>query len=459
MAVHFGPENALGKPVWGFGPNIEVVAKVKEGLLTEGFWKGDVVVRRWDGFCLDTHMVASVVVNDAGQPICIQASFADITERKKAEIALQDSEARFRELFNRMSSGVAVYKAVDNGGDFIFLDFNPAAERIEKISKQDILGKRVSVVFPGVKEFGIFKVFQRVWQTSQPEYFPQNIYKDGKDSGSWRENWVFKLGADEVVAIYNDITERKRAEEKLQAAYAQETRLRQHLEEEAQNRIRFIDVLAHELKGPLTPMLTSSGILREILPPDSGSRLQRLTDNIFNGTNLLNSRLDELLEVARYARGAVNLNKELIDTRQFIEQVVSRYTPAIARRNQELIVELAEDIPVVSLDRSRLEQVLVNLLSNASKYSPEGCRILLTVGRRDGHLLISVKDEGIGICPEDQPILFQPYQRVGQEQHKTQGLGLGLTVVKSIIEAHGGKIWVTSKLGQGSTFSFTIPLK
>lgn|GEM_PF-7103635 len=139
----------------------------------------------------------------------------DITERKKAEIALQESEVRFRELFNHMSSGVAVYEVIDNGEDFIFKDFNPAAEKIEKISGKDILGKRLSETFPGVKAFGIFEVFRRVWQTGKSEHFPDKIYMDKQGLGSWRESWVFKLPTGEIVVVYNDITERKQAEEQI----------------------------------------------------------------------------------------------------------------------------------------------------------------------------------------------------------------------------------------------------
>lgn len=131
---------------------------------------------------------------------------------------LTQSEEQYRELFNHMSSGIAMYEAVDNGGDFIFRDFNPAAEKIEKTSRKDILGKRVSEVFPGVKTFGIFEVFQRVWQTGKAEYFPEKIYQDDRDSGSWRESWVFKLPDGEIVAVYNNITDRKHIEEALQGA-------------------------------------------------------------------------------------------------------------------------------------------------------------------------------------------------------------------------------------------------
>ena len=129
---------------------------------------------------------------------------------------LEESEGRFRGLFETMSSGVAVYEAVDNGKDFIFKDFNPAGERIEGLRKEDIIGKRVTKVFPGVEDFGIFEVFQRVWRTGKSEDFPQAIYMDDKNLGSWRENQVYNLPSGEIVAVYDDITERKKAEEELQ---------------------------------------------------------------------------------------------------------------------------------------------------------------------------------------------------------------------------------------------------
>jgi len=139
----------------------------------------------------------------------------DITERKKNEVALRQSEERFRQLFSSMPSGVAVYEAVENGEDFVFRDFNAGAEKIEKISKDKVVGKRVTQVFLGVKSFGVFEVFQRVWRTGQPEYFPAAMYKDDRDLGTWRESWVYKLPNGNIVAIYNDITDRKKAEEKL----------------------------------------------------------------------------------------------------------------------------------------------------------------------------------------------------------------------------------------------------
>ena len=142
------------------------------------------------------------------------ASLIDITDRKKAGEALKESERKFRELFNHMSSGVAVYEAVNDGEDFTFKDFNKASEEIDKVKKKDAIGKSVQKVFPGVRKFGLFDVFKRVYKTGKSEHHPVSIYKDDRLS-AWRENYVYKLPSGEVVAVYNDITDRKKAEESL----------------------------------------------------------------------------------------------------------------------------------------------------------------------------------------------------------------------------------------------------
>jgi len=164
---------------------------------------------RWLGW-MDT-----AVLNEDGEVISIIGVGRDISERRKVEKALAQSTQRYQELYERMLSGVAVYRAVDEGDDFIVVDFNYAAERIEGVSREDVIGRRVTDAFPGVKEFGLFDVLQRVWKTGEEEFFPLAFYKDERDPGTWRDNRVYKLPCDEVVAIYENITDQKRTKEAL----------------------------------------------------------------------------------------------------------------------------------------------------------------------------------------------------------------------------------------------------
>jgi|GEM_PF-445388 len=142
---------------------------------------------------------------------------ARTVELEESISSLGKSEARYRALLDNMPVGVAMYGATDNGEDFTILDFNRGAERIEGVKGADIVGKSVAAVFPGVKEFGLFEVFQRVWRTGKPEHFPVSLYRDGRIEG-WRENSVYKLPSGEVVTVYTDETERKRAELALRAS-------------------------------------------------------------------------------------------------------------------------------------------------------------------------------------------------------------------------------------------------
>ena len=149
-----------------------------------------------------------------------------VAELEKAESAnkvstekLKISEERFRLFFEKIRSGVAVYEAVDNGNDFIFKDFNKAAEKIDKIKKKDVVGKSVLKVFPGVKKFKLFSVFQRVWQTGESEHHPASMYEDERISG-WRDNYVYKLPGGEIITVYDDVTRQKQAEAALRDSEA-----------------------------------------------------------------------------------------------------------------------------------------------------------------------------------------------------------------------------------------------
>ncbi|MEM2099008.1 MAG: PAS domain S-box protein [Candidatus Bathyarchaeia archaeon] len=159
-------------------------------------------------------IIATPIKDENGNVTAAAELAIDITEQKKTLEDLKNAEERYKQLFNTITSGVAVYEAVENGQDFVFLDCNTALEKIEGIKKQDLLGKRVTEVFPGVKDLGLFEVFQRVYHTGKSEYLPSSLYKDNRITG-WRENWVYRLPNGNLVAVYNDVTERKKAEDAL----------------------------------------------------------------------------------------------------------------------------------------------------------------------------------------------------------------------------------------------------
>ena len=138
-------------------------------------------------------------------------------EREKQTATIKESEIRFKELFDRMKCGVAVYKAIDNGEDFIFKDLNKAAEDIEQIKKDDVIGERLTKIFPDVSEFGLLEVLQKVWRTGKAQNYPAAFYKDDRIQG-WRENHVYKLPRGEIVAVYDDVTEHMVMEKELRTS-------------------------------------------------------------------------------------------------------------------------------------------------------------------------------------------------------------------------------------------------
>jgi PAS domain S-box-containing protein len=153
-----------------------------------------------------------------GEKQCLVGFFTDTSEQQRMLAELGESRALYQSVFRNTHSCIVAYAAMDAGKDFIIADINPAAERTEKVRGREVIGKLLTHVFPGVKEYGILEVFRRVWKTGKPETFPAKIYRDERIVG-WRENYVFKLDSGNIVAIYSDLTSEKQAEERFRIAH------------------------------------------------------------------------------------------------------------------------------------------------------------------------------------------------------------------------------------------------
>lgn len=278
------------------------------------------------------------------------------------------------------------------------------------------------------------------------------------------ERW-FNLIADPVfneknnfigaTLVFSDITESKSANEKMQQLYQVETDLRQKLEEEIKRRVEFTRLLVHELKTPLTPILASSEILVEELREEPW---QSLAKNVHLGGENLNRRIDELFDLARGEVGLLNLNLQETDMNILLQDIVKYMVPVATNNKLEFTTHLSPLPPIIA-DEDRLRQVLLNLIGNAVKYTPAGGKISLSAYPENNNLIIEVTDTGSGIEEEEQKQLFQPYHRAAGDRKNFSGLGLGLALSKILVESHGGKIWVKSQRGDGSTFAFSIPIR
>jgi PAS domain S-box-containing protein len=216
----------------------------------------------------------------------------------------------------------------------------------------------------------------------------------------------------------------------------------------------FIGMISHEIKTPLSVIIGALSVVTQRGISSFESR-ELLNDAVVSA-ELLTGIVENLLELSRSHSERLDLQKQTADIVTIFRSVVDRLRSRSAQHR--LVIAVPEDLPKVSLDAMRIELVLYNLVENAIKYSNKG-EVKVFARRQDGELLVGVSDQGRGISLGDQKKLFQSFQRAGTAIEKsTQGMGLGLMVCRVLIDAHGGRIWVESKPGKGSTFYFTLPV-
>ncbi len=389
-------------------------------------------------------LLSSVVVDLGGEPRVVTIA-RDITVRKEEERKLQSSEAMLREIFDSSVDNIALTD-LTNG---IIIDVNNEMVRSLGLAKNEIVGKRFDEVkvWESTERLNLFsetllkqrkiRNFETTFRTVSGSTFPALI-----------SAVILELGGREcALSIARDITDLEAARQKALAASKAKT--------------EFLSSMSHEIRTPMNAILGMADLIGE---SDLNSEQRRYLDTIISNGNALLELINSILDLARVESGRMNLEAVAFDVVELTEKVADTLAVRAHEKGVELAVRFGGDLPPTLVgDSLRLRQVLTNLIGNAIKFTEHG-EVVIDVAHNPsqsnpGSLMFSVRDSGIGMPREMLPNIFSAFtQADSSTTRKYGGSGLGLTIVERLVALMGGRVWVESELGIGSTFHFTVEL-
>ncbi|MGA2159598.1 MAG: PAS domain S-box protein [Dehalococcoidia bacterium] len=386
------------------------IARRIERLVKTGAERFETRHRRKDGGTVDIE--ASVKYFDIqGGRLCV--FLRDITMRKAMEAEL----AHLASFPDRNPMPV-----IEMDGDGNILYMNGAARRA--FPDMTNLGSRHPIL-EGLEEI-----------VSQEEDKPDILTREVQVGDLWYEETIYYDTINGTFRFYGrDITGRKKVD---------------------QMKDDFIGMVSHEMRTPLTVIMGALDTLAQDMNKLSRAEIRQLLEDASSESDELSHILDNLLELSRSQADRLRISHQAVVISDLLKKAISKFD---AGADHHFVLKLNEGIPVIEADALRIERVIFNLVQNALKYSPPGTPVEISANRQDGFVRVGIKDSGIGISREDQARLFNPFQRAGREKNDTsRGIGLGLVVCKRLVEAHGGRIWMESEEGKGTTVFFTLPI-
>ncbi len=426
-----------------------IYAAYKDGKVHHG---GDEMFWRKDGRSFPIDYVSTPIYED-GRLTGAVVVFKDITERKKAEEALMESEARLKEaqriahvgswdfdvLANKLNWSEEMYRLYGVSletypitFDLFLNQIHPEDRLAMKKWAQDALeGKK-----PKELDFRII--------------LPDGSVRFVRGSG---ETFFDKAGKPvRIAGTAQDITEQKRAEE---------IRIEnERLASSSKAKGEFLATMSHELRTPMNAIMGFSELMKEGMAGELNEKQKRFVDNVLTSARHLLALINDVLDLSKVEAGKIELVKETISVQDTVEEAITLIKERAAKRNVIINKELDSALEFIEADRLRIKQVLFNLLDNAVKFSkPEGGKVTIKAKREGNVAKFSVSDTGIGIKEENMDKLFHEFEQVSSGiSRKYGGTGLGLAISKKLVELHGGKIRAESRFGEGSTFTFEMPI-
>jgi signal transduction histidine kinase len=227
----------------------------------------------------------------------------------------------------------------------------------------------------------------------------------------------------------------------------------------SQHKSEFLANMSHELRTPLNAIIGFSEVLGERMFGELNDKQEEYLKDIHASGQHLLSLINDILDLSKIEAGRMDLEPTDFNLPATLDNALTLVRERAGRRGIALGLTVDERLEQIHADERKVRQVVLNLLSNAIKFTPEGGRIDVRAVPVEENVEVSVSDTGVGIAPEDQEAIFEEFRQVGTAAKKVEGTGLGLTLCRKFVELHGGRIWVTSQVGQGSTFTFTIPIR
>lgn len=371
--------------------------------------------------------------------------------QEEAQKALHASEERFRTLFESMEEGFCVvameFDITGRPVDYRIELMNPAFAK--HTGMDGLTGRSIREAIPELEEFW-YETYGRVAATGEPARF---IHQAGPMQNRWFDVSAFRLGgagSNKVAILFNDVSDRRESE-------LERERLVGQLQDQDKRKDEFLATLAHELRNPLAPISNGLQIMRLAGLAGTAEEAHAMIERQLSQLIRL---VDDLLDVSRVTSGKLQLRQERVALKDILDAAIETSRPVIEQEGHELSVVMPEEQIMLEGDATRLAQVVSNLLNNAAKYTSRGGHIQLSARREEDMAVVVVADDGIGIPPDMVGKVFEMFAQVDRTLEKTTGgLGIGLSLVKGVVEMHGGTIEARSEgLGRGSEFITRLPL-
>jgi len=383
--------------------------------------------------------VAFYELIDSGSEPTILSMLYDETEQRLAQRAMERSETRMRALLEATPDMLFEFNSVGT-----IIQFVPSSTMEPLIPPEDFLGKNISMIMPPVIAEQTMFAITRTLESGQLHVFEYQLPSGGEVRTY--EARVIKSDLNTAMAMVRDVTLQKWVE-------AEREKMIEELELKNAELERFTYTVSHDLKSPLITIKGFLGLLQEDLQRGDKERLDRDIQRINHATDKMHELLGDLLELSRVGR-LIN-KQEDVPFNELVSEVIELLHGQITQANINVVVE--DDLPTVHVDRKRIIEVLQNLVENASKFMGAQPAPKIEIGQRgvnDSMPIFYVRDNGVGIESEFSDTIFGLFNKLNSQ---TEGTGIGLALVKRIVEFHGGRIWVESELGKGATFLFTLP--